>query len=225
VTSSSLSAHGGSLVLVGDVRDRCDELLPEEQPALTGLSERRRAEFSTTRVLAHLAMERAGLPQAPVLRKTDRSPHWPDGIRGSLTHSRGLAAAAISTTLAGVGIDLEQQGRLSEAAAARILTTGEYATLRDLGDDFRWFATLVFSAKEAVYKSIYPAVGLYIGYREVTIALDRETASFTACYVGNNPANAALEAGRGEWWCIADVVLTRFEIASNPPSTAPSSTP
>lgn len=223
MTSSRLASTGRSLVLIGDVRDRCHELLPEEQLVLEGLSQRRRAEFSTARVLAHQAMQRAGLRQAPVLRNTDRSPRWPDGLQGGLTHSRGLAAAAISTTLAGVGIDLEQQGRLAEAAATRILTAGESAVLGDLDGDFRWLATLAFSAKEAVYKSIYPAVGLYIGYREVTIALHPETASFTARYLGNNPANAVLEADRGEWWCISDVVLTRFEIEPTPPATAPSS--
>jgi 4'-phosphopantetheinyl transferase EntD len=211
-------------VLIGAVRDRCGDLLPEERQALTGLSERRRAEFSTGRVLARSAMQRAGIEAVPVLRNADRSPRWPEGIRGSLTHSRNLAAAAVSTTLAGVGIDLEQQGRLSAAAATRVLTAGESVMLQKLDGDFRWLATLAFSAKEAVYKAIYPSVGLYIGYREVTVALQPETATFSASYVGNNAANAVLATGQGQWWCFDEVVLTRFEIESIPPPTAASST-
>lgn len=212
LTASRLPDSSDSVICVGRVLDHTATLWPAEVPFLEGKSARRRDEFSSGRHLARRAMESAGLPAAPVPSASDRSPSWPAGVCGSLTHSRELAAAGVSCRLRGLGIDLEQAGRLSEAAARRVLVDDEMTTLKALDADFRWLATLVFSAKESVYKAIYPSAGLYIGYREVTIALDLEAATFTAGYLGDKPVNRPLEGGQGAWGQIGDVLLTRFEI-------------
>ena len=181
-------------------------------------------------------MAARGLPESAVLSDADRAPVWPAGMCGSLTHSRNWVAAGVSSSLDGLGIDLEHFGRLSRRAAERILLPAEQTALTGLKSgpgsgpssdpssgvssdplsgkeaDFLSWATLVFSAKESVYKAIYPQAKLYIGYREVSIELDPDRSVFTAHYTGPNVTNAPLDAGRGHWWLIDDVVLTRFEI-------------
>ncbi len=218
LTASKSIASVDSVVCVGRIRDRTPNLLMAEQPFLVGKSKKRRAEFSSGRYFARQAMTAAGLPPAAVLSREDRSPKWPSGLRGSLTHSRDLVAAGVSASLSGLGIDLEQSGRLSEKAALRILVDAEAEKLRTLGADFRWLSTLVFSAKESVYKAIYPTAKLYIGYREVAIELDLEAATFTATYLGDKVVNRPLEAGKGAWGWVGDVVLTRFELGAVKPS-------
>lgn len=203
----------GSTTVVGALADHWATLLPEEQASFSGVSAHRRLELSTTRFLARRAMAARGLPPAPVLRAADRSPQWPAGVRGSLTHSRELVAASVSTGLLGLGIDLEHLGRLSEGGTARILTSTEAAWLAALPTaDRHTRATLVFSAKEAVYKAIYPTAGVYVGYREVEVVVDPTCWSFTARFVGDNSLNRPIGRGRGVWWHLGDAILTRFEI-------------
>lgn len=204
------SAH--STIFIARIADRCDQLLPIELPLVEGRGSRRRDEFSSGRYCARRAMATRGLPGGAVLTGTSRSPVWPAGTCGSLTHSRQLAGAAVSGTLSGLGLDIEHYGRLSARAAERILTEAESQELHDLDEDFLRLATIVFSAKEAVYKAIYPITGLYVGYREVQITLNPEHTEFRASYVGQNELNRPLEDGVGHWGLIEAAVLTRFEI-------------
>jgi len=202
-----------STIFVARLADRRDQLFPVELPLLEGRTARRRDEFSSGRYCARRAMVARGMPAGPVVSNTDRSPAWPSGTRGSLTHSQQLVGAAVSGSLEGLGIDLEHFGRLSRRAAERILTEVESRKLDVAGeDDFLRQATIVFSAKEAVYKAIYPIARLYVGYREVRITLKPEQAEFRASYVGHNRLNNPLESGVGHWGLIEGAVLTRFEI-------------
>ncbi len=204
-----------STIYVAHIADRCDLLLPTELPLLEGRARRRRDEFSSGRYCARRAMAARGLPGGAVLTGVSRSPVWPNGMRGSLTHSRQLVGAAVSGSLAGLGLDIEHFGRLSERAAGKILTETESQALLPLDEDFLRLATIVFSAKEAVYKAIYPIAGLYVGYREVEIALNPKEAEFRASYVGQNESNRPLEDGIGHWGLIEEAVLTRFEIGEH----------
>lgn len=220
LTSSRSPESLDSEICVGRIVHREDAMLAEERSLLEGRSTLRRAELASGRNIARRAMQAAGLVPGPVLAGPDKAPKWPQGMRGSITHSRGLIAAGVSSTLAGLGVDLEQASRLSDKAAMRVLTPEEQAALDPSSDDFSWWATLMFSAKESVYKAVYPIASLYIGYREVTLTLDLDRQTFTARYIGKNVANDSLNAGRGCWWTIehagqrsqGSVVLTCFEI-------------
>ncbi len=213
MTVSRIPDSEHSTVFVARLADRREQLLPVELPLLDGRTARRRDEFSSGRYCARRAMAARGMPEGPIASHADRSPLWPSGVKGSLTHSRQLVGAAVSGTLEGLGIDLEHFGRLSRRAAERILTDVENGQLDVAGEDeFLRQATIVFSAKEAVYKAIYPIAGLYVGYREVRIMLKPEHAEFRASYLGHNMLNSPLEGGVGHWGFIEEAVLTRFEI-------------
>jgi enterobactin synthetase component D len=96
-----------------------------------------------------------------VLRNPDGSPVWPEGIVGSITHSGALAsaAAARATDASGIGIDterLERFGRHLTISRLVVLPSEARVGHPALPDDLR--LPLVFSAKEALFKCLYPLV-------------------------------------------------------------------
>lgn len=58
-----------------------------------------------------------------------------------------------------------------------ILKPAERELLRESGADFRWGLTLVFSAKESLFKALHPVVGQYFDFLDaqlVAIDLQRQ---------------------------------------------------
>ena len=199
------------VLVVGRVSDLWAALFPEEQALLSTQNSRRTQAFSTARHCAHLAMAHHGHEPQPILRHEDgRSPRWPSGWQGSLTHSRDLAAACVTRARVSVGIDIEHFGRMTVPMAERVLTRRELSeahTTRSLED----FATEVFSAKEAVYKAVYPIVQRFIGYQEVEIEYDSPR-TFRAAYVGDHDPNQVMHVGCGELTRTQDAVLCKFQL-------------
>lgn len=113
---------------------------------------KRRSEFLAGRLCAAAALRAAGLPEA-VVRK-GRAPVWPAGAVGSITHSRARAIAVVSTQYTRLGIDCEVLVADARATSLRdaIFTDAE-AALRPETMPLGTFFTLIFSAKEALYKS------------------------------------------------------------------------
>lgn len=200
------------VLVILPVADRWSALFDEEQQALSSARERRRQGYASARCSAHQALRRRGASPAPIGRAESGAPLWPAGVRGSLTHSAELAAACVVGASHSVGIDIEHTGRMSPGAAERVLTSEERSTLDLTETSGLERATLIFSAKEAVYKAIYPLVGIYIGYREVCLEIDPDRQQFSARYVGDNAANAALEHGYGCYWRIGNAFLTKFRM-------------
>lgn len=101
-----------------------------------------------------------------------RAPIWPDGICGSISHSdqAAIAILAPSDTLRGIGIDIELPiGFLEQdGLAAQIYQLDEGAVLAASKWAPQTF-TVIFSAKEAIYKAIYPTVRRFVGFEEVTL--------------------------------------------------------
>ncbi|MEU9289313.1 4'-phosphopantetheinyl transferase superfamily protein [Streptomyces sp. NPDC048275] len=127
---------------------------PAEEELLRRLPVRRQADFAAGRRAAARALAALGRT-GPVLRK-GRRPHFPPGVRGSISHCVGHIGACVATThpaVAAVGIDLERTDRLSRGALPLICTPREA----------RWVTaarrpesrlSVLFSAKEAVYKAL-----------------------------------------------------------------------
>jgi enterobactin synthetase component D len=93
----------------------------------------------------------------------DGAPCWPAGFVGSITHTASFACAAVARAgrLRSLGIDSEPlltQDALREITPL-LLVDGEEAWLR--GDDRLAMATLVFSAKESLYKCLRPLAGVF----------------------------------------------------------------
>ncbi len=162
---------------VDPFRDPIDELLPEEAHTIANGRDARLLEFRAGRHCARTALGRLGAPAGPLLRSEDRSPIWPAGFVGSITHTRGGArafcgaAVARSSEVHALGIDAEFDTPLERALFRRILTEVERAWISDAAEsDQPVLAKRVFSAKEAVYKCQYPLSRTFLEFADVELA-------------------------------------------------------
>jgi enterobactin synthetase component D len=167
---------------VGPVRSGPVELL--DVPTEAGrAADRRVVDLLAGRHCAHGALADAGVRVARIGTGAHREPMWPGGWVGSITHGGGFAAAVVAPVegVAGIGIDFElvEPAAADEAHAAETaMLPGERALQREsaLAElDRGAYATLLFSAKESVFKCLYPTVGAYFDFAafEVVGALAR----------------------------------------------------
>lgn len=141
---------------------------------------KRQGEFLAGRLAARLALRPYGLGEETVAIGQNREPRWPAGMEGSISHSQllgqGMALCAVRPGKAGLGlgldleawldarqadqlwpgiVDKEEWGRLASGAAAADLSLAEGLTL-------------VFSAKESLFKALYPRVGRYFDFLDAS---------------------------------------------------------
>ena len=150
-------------------------LFPEERAIVRDAVPSRVEEFAAGRVCARLSLADLGYPPAPLLRDQDRRPAWPPACHGSITHTEGYCAAAVvpDALSAGIGIDVEAAGRVTEALEARICTPVEVGRLQRMNEARRRMtATVIFSAKEAVFKCQSHLPDALRGFHDVEIDLD-----------------------------------------------------
>lgn len=145
-------------------------------PELERAVEVRRTEYRAGRSCAARALARVAA-RGSVGRDADGAPVWPPGVVGAITHARGFAAAAVAraSEARGLGLDVEPVPSASATVdvATAIANPLELERLRDAGLDAETLVTLVFSAKESVYKCLRPLVGRYFGFREATVVAAR----------------------------------------------------
>jgi 4'-phosphopantetheinyl transferase EntD len=101
---------------------------------------------------------------------------------GSITHTTTICAVAVApkTAAHALGIDLEEAAPLPSDVGEVIFDDVERAHFATLDANLRAVAERVaFSAKEALYKALYPSTGLFIDFREVRLFIHRES-RFTA---------------------------------------------
>ena len=146
--------------------------LPDELAAMTlpddlrGAADARRRSFLEGRHCAARALERLapGRQPAAVVIGAGGAPVWPHGIVGSITHTHGFASAAVAwrTRVRRLGIDAEAVMSDETARAVGPLVARPQEIERVLSAT-RWpravAMTLVFSAKESVFKCLFPSVG------------------------------------------------------------------
>ncbi|WP_432225818.1 enterobactin synthase subunit EntD [Enterobacter wuhouensis] len=109
-------------------------------------------------------------------------PLWPDGISGSITHSGTRAMAVVTQHPALIGIDCETILPENEALEIKdsIIDAQEEAVLSRSGYPFALALTLVFSAKESLFKALFPKVKSYMGFDSARITmLDKEALMLT----------------------------------------------
>jgi 4'-phosphopantetheinyl transferase EntD len=159
-------------------------LHPDEAKLLPARAcSRKRIEFGLGRAAAHLAFEQLGFQDsARVLRGENGEPLWPDGIIGSITHCYpwNVAVAARSSYCVAIGVDLESLHRMEGPDISHLICRqAELDWVRD-GRDFRQRLAMIFSAKEALYKALYPICRRYIDFMEVELAWSPEQSCFLA---------------------------------------------
>ncbi len=160
-----------------------DDLLPEERALVASAVPKRRHEFAAGRRCARALLSQLGHPRFALLRNDDRTPRWPAGLVGSISHSDSLCVVALarSTHAAALGVDVEPDAALEAGLWPKICSRRELdQALGSRPDAERGrIVRLLFSAKEATYKSVYPLVGKVFGFHAVEIQVDWESRRFT----------------------------------------------
>ena len=152
-----------------------DEGQPAVHPGGAGLypeaRDRRRREFLLGRAAAHQAIAAlCGGSEQPIGRGPRGQPLWPAGLVGSISHTRGLALAAVARRRA------QQRPRRRRGAprsprpaggVRRVASPAEQAWIEADGPDLR--LKLLFSAKEAIFKALYPLAEVFFGYKQAEL--------------------------------------------------------
>ncbi|MBF7731266.1 4'-phosphopantetheinyl transferase family protein [Pseudomonas sp. N040] len=124
---------------------------------------KRQTEFLAGRLCARAALAGHGRQALAEDREEDGAPRWPTGLCGSITHSKGLAAAVVGTRQDWQGLGLDAEAVLDPARAqhlvGQILTADEQQRLAGLDDSEQaWLISLTFCSKESLFKALYPLV-------------------------------------------------------------------
>ena len=198
-------------VYLGKVGDYLDDLYPEEQNSVASVAEHRQVEFSSGRRLAHYALEQAGSEQKVVLR-IDRRPIWPKLFVGSISHSDHLATCALAKDLfyRGVGVDVAKVSAVSEEVANRVFSDEERDWIQQ-SESHEW-RTAMFSAKEAIFKSVNPITQEYLGFRDVNLVVEDDGLTFAASTVDKRISTSAVANGRGYFHRVSGHWLTTFVV-------------
>jgi enterobactin synthetase component D len=171
----------GRDVAVGDFDD-AEHLLP---PPLRRASPKRKTEYLAGRQCAAGALAAAGCvgATAPGMDE-DRLPIWPSGWLGCITHSNGRAIAAAGsaaqTRLLGIDVEKLIDPALVDGIGALVTLEGELALLtgqifghgigQTTGYSLSQALTILFSAKESLYKALYPEVRRFMDFSAARIA-------------------------------------------------------
>jgi len=136
-------------------------------------SKKRRREYRAGRLCAFRALELAGCVQPGLLESgPDRLPLWPQGWRGSISHAAGcaVAAAARSVSCAALGVDVERivDGDVAAEIRREIMSAEEHALLGSMDECAK--TTIIFSAKESLFKALYPHAKKLFDFKAARLA-------------------------------------------------------
>jgi len=152
---------------------QAEALLGQEREQSVRMSERRRAAFRHGRHCARTALAGAGCAPCALPIGDGRAPLWPAGYIGSITHTEteALAAVAPIDRLDALGIDLERRGELEPSVVRLVCLPDEIRLLDKLGAPGT-AARILFSAKESVFKCVWPTVRRFVDFLEVELVFD-----------------------------------------------------
>lgn len=184
-------------------------LYPEERAFIAGAGEKRRQEFAAGRRCARRALGMLNAPMVALLPDDGGTPQWPRNVIGSLTHCEGYVGAALAPAdqLRGLGIDAEPRSPLPDGVLDFIAVPEERVRVDELTSDqpdMQW-ARLLFSAKEAVYKTWYPLTGAWLEFEQVRVELEPDH-RFSAKV--SHPDGLAFGTFRGQWRLAENILLT-----------------
>lgn len=130
--------------------------LPAEEARLVaGAPAERQRQFAAGRWCARQALAAVGLPVAALPATARGVPRWPEGVRGSIAHTAGLAVAvaAPADAVVGLGVDVEPATGLPNEVWIATLSDAERRRTRALRPPAAAVRMrLLVSAKEAYAK-------------------------------------------------------------------------
>ena len=157
---------------------------------LTEAGRKRKSEHLAGRIAAAHALSALGERTVPGIGPSGE-PLWPQGISGSISHSgtQAMAVASRDQNLL-TGIDCEAILPDDEANEIKegVIDAQEESVISRAGFPFALALTLTFSAKESLFKALFPEVKTMMGFdsarltmldiESLTLALTRPLAGF-----------------------------------------------
>jgi 4'-phosphopantetheinyl transferase EntD len=193
-------------------------LFPDELLYLKQAVESRRAEFGTARVCAREALAKLGIAPQSLVPHYDRSPRWPAGIKGSISHTKGCCAVAVTNAPAilGLGIDLEEDVPLPAELESSICTPEEQAWIGTIASfEAETLGKLIFSAKEAFYKCQYAVTGTPIEFQDVVLKFDLAARTFAVAAIKRQGRQwEQIREMRGQFQKEAGLIVTSAVLTS-----------
>lgn len=188
-----------------------DQVYPGEAAAVAHAVEKRRREFLTVRACARAAMQDLRQTPVPILPSTGGAPLWPVGLVGSMTHCTGYRAAAVARAadVVSLGIDAEPNSPLPDGVLEQAALPDDLPALVHIQRLGVAADRLLFSAKEAVFKTWYPVTHRWLDFEDVHVEL-RPDGTFTAHLMVELAygAGRALDTLDGRWLAERNLVLT-----------------
>lgn len=156
---------GHRLISPGDE----EALLDEEAASIASPVIAVRRASGAARIVARQLLAQLGHAGAPLPKGASGAPIWPAGVAGSLAHDDRIAVAAVGRRLdvGSVGIDSEPAVSLPPDMLELVATPQE---LRKIADD-PLRGRLLFAAKEAVYKAVYPLDRVFLEFHDIEVDL------------------------------------------------------
>ena len=137
---------------------------------------KRQAEYLVGRYCALKALEKLSkqdMAAYTVLSGKHREPLWPENIVGSISHTSDCALCAVgnANVFYGIGIDLEVilTPLQAQDVALQVHNTHELQQLKAVGISDHVATTILFSAKESLFKGIFSQVGEYFGFEKACL--------------------------------------------------------
>ncbi len=147
-------------VAAGPALDEAPLLAPIERASAGAVDAWRIRELENGRAYAKHALSLLGFPDVTLPIRSGRSPQWPAGVVGSLTHSMGQDESQFAAAVAGaenvraIGIDIEHEENVLPSTWSHFLTTLELERILALPvPDRSPAAVTAWCAKEAVIKA------------------------------------------------------------------------
>ena len=157
----------------------CSRIMPvptnsdiQESRDTSSAKAKRQLEFEAGRRCAESLLKRLGNSEQ-VWTNEDRSPVWPVGFTGSISHSENWTWSAVAklSQIISVGIDTEPvvPTETRQQIAHEVGTPAEWDLCQQSGLTPDEIFSVVFSAKETFYKCCYPIVQQYFGFEHAVV--------------------------------------------------------
>ncbi|MCW8090248.1 4'-phosphopantetheinyl transferase family protein [Alteromonas sp. ASW11-130] len=134
---------------------------------------KRKSEFLAGRYLAKLALQSLGSDDTFVCVGKNRAPIWPKGFIGSISHTDDTAICAMAkrNEVSRLGLDIETvlPQSVAKEIIKSVLITSEFALAGSVTEPDTQMTTLIFSAKESLFKALYSEVGYYFGFENAEV--------------------------------------------------------
>lgn len=160
-------------MLRGDPREIKGELYAAEQALIAKACAGRQLEFRAGRILARALLYELGIEGFPLLMGEKREPLWPQMICGSITHLPDICLVAVAekTKVYGLGLDVARVLDVGREIWPTFLTPAELSWVDSLPQTIaQRYAAMIFSAKETLFKCLFPVTHVWIDFKDVRIS-------------------------------------------------------